>query len=385
MKNKLIYFDNAATGYPKPQSVIYETVNAFSEYGGNPGRSGHKLSVSASSAIFSCREEVAKLLGYKYPERVVFTCNATMALNMAIKGLCTNNSHILISNFEHNSVLRPVYALCKNPNMKISHSVFRADFKNDSDVISDFLKMLRYDTRMVVVTYASNVCGRILPIREISEICRERRISLIIDASQALGETNVSLEGIYFDALCSAGHKGLYGPTGTGFAVFGKHAEPRAIIEGGNGILSFEREMRGELPERLEAGTLNTFGILGLCEGIKYVKNLGIDNIHSHCNSICEYLSGELVSRGAYLYSEYENKVPIILFNLKNFECDEVSFLLDNFDICTRSGFHCAPLAHKALGTDKIGAVRVSIGYSNTFDEARSFLEAIDCIISSKN
>ncbi len=378
MKNNLIYFDHAATGYPKPEAVLRRTLSAFSECGGNPGRSGHSLSVAASKAIYECREKVCELLGYDKPERVVFTPNATYALNMAIKGLASKNSHILISNFEHNSVIRPVHALSENTDLRIKYSMFDALCENDDCVISSFINSIRPDTRLAVVTAASNVCGKVMPIEKISEICKKRRIKLIIDAAQGCGEFEIDMKKLGADAICSAGHKALYGPTGTGFAVFSEDAEPKSIIEGGNGILSKEPHMGSVMPERLEAGTLNTFGICGLSEGIKYIKELGINEIHEKTLGLCDYITDGLLDIGAHVYGNYKNKTPIILFNMPGIDCTEVSRYLDENGICTRSGFHCAPTAHKALGTEDIGGVRVSLGYSNTRSEASRFL----CVLS---
>lgn len=374
MRKSLIYFDHAATGYPKPGAVVKAAMEAFAKYGGNPGRSGHSLSTGASKAIYACREQVCSLLSYDRPERVIFTPNATYALNIAIAGLAKKNSNILISNFEHNSVIRPVHALSENPDMHIKYSMFDASGKDDDEVVSEFSKSIRPDTRLAVVTAASNVCGRIMPISDISKVCKSRGIKLIVDAAQGCGEFEINMKEIGADVICSAGHKALYGPTGTGFAVFGEDTEPEPKIYGGNGIFSKEPHMGGEMPERLEAGTLNTFGICGLSAGIKYVSELGIEEIREVTHALCQYITDGLLELGCTVYGDYANKTPIILFNVRGTDCSEVSSYLDKCGICTRSGFHCAPTAHKALGTENTGGVRVSLGFSSTKSEASGFL-----------
>lgn len=381
MNNNLIYFDNAATGFPKPNSVKRAVLNAFDKYGGNPGRSGHRLSSEASKAIYECREEICKLISFDSPERVVFTLNATHALNTAIKGIAEKEDHILISNLEHNSVYRPVYSLCSNPDNKMSFSVFDATGFGDDLVIDRFKSALRSDTRLVVVTYASNICGKLLPIKRISDICRQNNIKLIVDASQAMGLVDFSFDEISPDVLCTAGHKGLYGPSGTGFAVFSKNVSPKTFMEGGNGIVSMLPNMGEVLPEMLEAGTLNTVGICGLKEGIKYIREKNISEIAEKCSVIDRYVSNSLMELGAEVYSNYPIKTPITLFNIPGLSAEKVTQLLDENNICVRGGIHCAPLAHKALFTGEHGAVRVSYGCSNTIFEARTFINCVKNII----
>lgn len=385
MKKSIIYFDNAATSYPKPQCVIKETVKAFSEFGGNPGRSGHTLSLNAARQIYQCREEICTLLNYNIPENVVFTQNTTHALNVAIQGLAVNDSHILISNLEHNSVIRPVYALSENPYRNISYSFFDATSGNDNDIIDSFKKALRPITKLAVVTACSNICGKIIPIDKISRICKERGIFLVVDAAQALGEIEIDASRLNADVICCAGHKGLCGPTGTGFAVFNKGVKPNCIVQGGNGILSEMPEMTGEMPELLEVGTLNTIGICGLKAGIRYLRHEGIECISERTRQLQKYITDGLLSMGANVYGNYSVKSPIILFNIPGENPAEISSYLDENNICTRSGLHCAPLAHKALATGENGAVRVSLGYANTATECSSFLNAMYNFVKRKN
>jgi len=381
MSGKLIYFDNAATGYPKPECVRKAAYRAFEECGGNPGRSGHILSVNAAKAVFECRESICKLLNFNHPERIVFAGNATLALNIAIKGLSKRRSHIIISNLEHNSVYRPVYSLSHDIMNDITYSVFDATPLCDEAVLDNFRKAIRHNTKMAVITAASNICGKILPIKEIVGICREKGIIPIIDASQACGEIRIDYEQLKPCVICSAGHKGLYGPTGTGFVLFAPEFDPIPVIHGGNGLASEMPVMGNELPEMLEAGTLNTFGICGLRAGVDHVIELDPACIFDHCAKIERSISMGLAELGADLYSEFSHKTPIVLFNIPGIPAEAVSAHLDERLICTRSGIHCAPLAHHALDTGSNGAVRVSIGFNNTLSESLRFLDEMKKLI----
>ena len=266
----MINFDNSATTYPMPPTVSRAVYNAVRYYGGNPGRSGHKLSVKTSEMVYLVRESAAKLFDAE-TENVVFTLNCTYALNMAIKGSLRQGDHCIISSLEHNSVSRPVYAMSKKG---ISFSVLEVD--DDDEVTLRRLKaLIRENTRAVIMTVCSNVTGQILPYREIGRLCRKKGIVYIADAAQAAGVLPLSMND-GFDFLCMSGHKGLYGPTGTGLLISSGRFSLSTIIEGGTGATSLELEQTGFLPEQLESGTVNTVGIMGLGEGIKFVKSRGI-------------------------------------------------------------------------------------------------------------
>ncbi len=377
MNNKLIYFDNAATGYPKPESVKKAVIRAFDEYGGNPGRSGHVMSVKASQAVYRCRERICELLNFNKPERVVFTLNATHALNIAIKGLAKKGSHIIISNLEHNSVYRPVHHICSPKENEMSYSVFDAACVSDEKIICNFKSAIRDNTSLAVITVVSNICGKILPIREISDICAKHGIKLILDASQAMGHIEIDCNKINPSVLCSAGHKGLYGPSGTGFAVFFDDTIPETIIQGGNGLVSELPDMGTMLPEMLEAGTLNTVGICGLEAGIKYIMDFGIKNVECNCSEIERYIHDTLLECNAVIYSDFNNKTPITLFNIPGIPSEKISAYLDSQGVCVRAGLHCAPIAHKALFTGDNGAVRLSPGYASTMSDAKRFASVI--------
>ncbi len=373
---KYIYFDNAATTVGKPECVSRAVITALERYA-NPGRSGHDLSYAASSEIFNCRNAVSRLFGFDKPERVVFTANATYALNLAIKGYAKPNSHILISNYEHNSVIRPVHALASDEKLGITYSVFDAS-GNENDILFDFASKIRPNTSMAVVTLASNVCGRILPIAKIASVCKKKGIFLICDASQGAGAVPVNITSLGVDVLCFAGHKSLYGPQGTGGAVFCCEKDPEPLIQGGNGINSADKNMTGLLPERIEAGTLNTPGICGLCAGINYITKIGINEIYERNTYLINKLTENLSSiPGITLYGVTSQRVPTVIFNKKNITSEDASVYLNERRMCVRGGLHCAPLAHAALGTCNYGAVRASLSFTNTISEIDAFSLAL--------
>ncbi len=380
--SSLVYFDHAATSYPKPPEVVKAVTRAFSAKGGNPGRSSHELSRKAAEAVYECREAVCGLLGFDGPERIVFTQNTTHALNAAIKGTVSPDSHTVITNLEHNSVIRPLHAL-KRVNGS-SYSVIDA-LADDDVIIENFKKAIRPNTKTAVITMASNVCGKIMPTAAIARICHDRGITLIVDGAQAIGCVPVSFDEIGCDILCSAGHKGLYGPQGTGFMAISERVVSLAtLMEGGSGVNSEDTDMPHELPERLEAGTLNTPGICGLSEGIKYVVGHGIESIYEKNLALADYLADGLENiEGVKLYGRCEKRTPVALFNIDGLTSDETAGMLDEKHICVRSGLHCAPLAHAALKTGDNGAVRASLSFSNTKNETDYFLKCVSDISKS--
>lgn len=377
---KPIYLDHAATSWPKPPSVLFAMQKAITEKGGNPGRSGHILSLRASSAIYECRESICRLLNFDAPERVVFTQNTTYALNIALKGVVKNGDHVVLSNLEHNSVLRPLYTLSQTRH--ITYTMFDATDDEDEQTVYCFKRALRENTRVAVVTAASNVCGKLLPLRAIAAICRARGILCIVDCAQAGGILPLDISTVGADIYCFAGHKGLYGPQGTGFLVCAnKEINPLPLAEGGNGMQSESREMGELLPERLEAGTQNTPGICGLTAGISYVLGVGVETIFGKALHMTRYCSDRLQAiDGIRVYGDYGVKAPVILFNKDGVPPDRLSAALSDVGICTRSGLHCAPTAHEALGTGTSGGVRVSFGHNNTKNEVDRFLYAVSRI-----
>ncbi len=367
----MIYLDNAATTFPKPQSVYSEISECMQKCGGNPGRSSHSMSVSAAEKIYNCRKEIADLVGSSHPENVVFTYNATYAINMAINALCGKEPcHILISDIEHNSVIRPVSALC---NKGYSYSVFSTS-GSECEIMCSIADNITDKTKLCIVSHASNICGITLPIEKIGRFLERKNIKFIIDASQSVGSKNINIKYCRADAICAPGHKGLYGPLGVGFTVFSdkySHENDSSTLccfaMGGNGINSFDKDMPPFLPERLEAGSLAAPLISGLCEGVKFVKDYGIPNIGIHEKKLKSRLTSMLSDiKNVIVYAREHTDGGIVLFNVCGMPSDRVSGILNYMGICTRSGFHCSPMAHQFLKTGDNGAVRASIGLFNT-------------------
>lgn len=371
MKPK-VYFDNAATTFPKPQAVRNYVCRAINELGGNPGRGGHSFSRASSEVIYNCREEAASLFSAS-SENVVFTANCTHALNAAIKGVCRERDHIVISSMEHNSVARPCYCLAK----KGAHVEVALVGNTDEQTLENFERLIDDNTGCVVCTAASNVTGRIMPIREIARLCRRHGACFIVDAAQAAGSVPLSLEdGMNF--ICCAGHKGLYGPTGTGLLVSDGKYLPETVMEGGTGATSAELEQTPEMPERLESGTLNTIGVCGLLAGIRFIKRVGISRIYDHEKMLCDILlDGLKTISGVTVYRNGESFVPIVSFNLSEFDPTSLATALDGEGFALRGGLQCAVLAHNTLGTLPAGTVRFSPSCHNTQKEVVSLVNTL--------
>ena len=378
----MIYFDNAATTFPKPAGVTREIKRCMTHYCGNPGRSSHKLSLAAAEKIYECRVALAKLFGAENPENVVFTYNTTYALNMAIKSVVKKGDHILLSDLEHNSVLRPAAKL--HDAGIADYDIFRAAFKTDGEILRSIRSQIRPNTRALVCTHASNVCAIKLPIEKIGKLCHENGIIFIVDAAQSAGIYGIDMRSSNIDILCAPGHKALFGPQGVGFAVFSDGAERfNTVVEGGNGVNSLEKEMPDFLPERFEAGTLATPAIAGLLAGLKFIDLVGLEEIRDSEERLARRLADILANtKGVTLYAPEYAGNPL-LFNLDRLSPARAAAAFDSYDICTRSGFHCSPLAHTAIGTGENGALRASLGYFNTNEEIELFYKRLKEILNS--
>ena len=365
----MIYFDNAATTYPKPKEVRCALKYCIKKCGGNPGRSSHTLSEKASEIIYSTREKVAELLHTENPENVVFTYNATHALNIAIKAYATRACHIITSDIEHNSVIRPLEKLKKD--LDIEYSVFNSD-RDINEVIPP---LINDRTTCIVSTLASNVTGKRINISSLSEIARTRGLYLIIDASQAVGHTEINLSETPCDVLCAPAHKALFGIQGAGFALFRENSRRETLYEGGSGYDSTDTQMPYLLPEGYEAGTLGTPAIAALGGGIDFVEKTGIEFIEEKIKYLTEKLIERIGSvKGTILYPSF---CGIVGFNLNNFSSSYTASALATRGICTRAGLHCAPSAHKKLGTCERGIVRLSLSCVNTVRELDVFYKAL--------
>ncbi len=369
----MVYFDNAATSFPKPRAVISELVRCVGRYCGNPGRSSHRLSQRSAEAIYRTRELVAEHFGFLTPENVVFTYNATYALNLAIKSFLSVPGHVLVSDVEHNAVMRPIYRLARTAGAEYSV------FSTDGDIYSNIISQLREDTVGIISTLESNVTGRRVPLEILSRVAAERGLFLIVDASQSAGHLQIDLTKTPCDVLCAPGHKGLFGIQGCGFALFKDSTRREGLIEGGSGSDSRSRDMPLLLPEGYEAGTLSTPAIVTLGRGIEFVNGYGIEEIRRRISGLSERLCDSL--SGFAEVSLYSAENGIISFNFGTLPSSLLASELDKRGIYTRGGLHCAPLAHEKLGTVDRGTVRLSLSCFNTEYDTDKFHKAMADIV----
>ncbi len=375
----MIYFDNGATTFPKPANVNDAVNRANKLYGANPGRGGHKLAIKASEMVYDSRKAVADFFGASGPEKVIFTLNCTLALNTVIKGLLKEGDHVIISSVEHNAVLRPIEKLKLKG---ISYSVAEV-FEEDNDkTVDSFRNAINENTRLCVCTCASNVFGTKIPFERICALCHQYGILCCVDAAQGAGIIPIDLSDSSIDYLCIAGHKGLYGPMGTGAIIINCDTIPDSLIEGGTGSNSADYNQPLILPDKFESGTNNFSGIIGLGEGIKFVKKRGSLNIYRQETQLMQYLYDNLKSnKNIILYTNRPNMdyyVPVLSFNHKKLDCESVSEKLSKrYNIATRAGLHCAPLAHKWKNTIDTGTVRVVPSAFSTRNGINALLSAI--------
>lgn len=372
----MMYFDNAATTFPKPKSVILGVNTCLKKIGGNPSRSSHKLSILASEEIYKTREAIAGLLNISDPESIVFTYNATYALNMAIKTMIRERCHIIVSDVEHNSVIRPLEALKET--LGVEYSVYNSDMLPEIAIPP----LIKNDTKFIVSTLCSNVSGKNIDFYSLSNVAKSYSLRLIVDASQAIGHTAIDLSKTPCDALCAPAHKALFGIQGCGFTYFANKYREGSFIEGGSGSNSVDLKMPNLLPEGYEAGTLSTVGIMALRCGIDFVTEIGIENIEYHLNKLRGLAEAGLSEiPGIILYPSFGGN---IIFNMNDLKSSASASLLDELNICTRGGLHCAPLAHKKLGTLENGSVRVSFSIMNTQGEVERFVDIVKKISHRK-
>ena len=360
----MIYLDNGATSFPKPQAVSQAVARAL-EQGANPGRGGYGAAMEAGNLVLNCREAAGRLFHCK-PEQVVLTANCTQGLNIAIGSLIKEGDRVLISGFEHNAVVRPLYA------RKVDLRIAGRRLFQWEEILESFRRELRRGVDAAVFTYVSNVFGYILPVEKLAALCREAGVPFILDAAQAAGSLEVSME-LGADFIAMPGHKGLLGPQGTGLLLCGQPGKP--LLYGGTGSQSRSHEMPQDLPERLEPGTLNVPGAAGLAAGISIVERKGTDAIFRREHTQAEKLSRDLHDLGFRVFAG-EHQAGTVSFQGRR-DCEEIAAYLGKRGIAVRAGLHCAPLAHESAGTIAQGTVRVSFGHEANDGQRRALVKEL--------
>ncbi len=369
----MIYFDSAATSFQKPASVAAAMWEALASMS-SPGRGGYPAAAKAADTAFQCRSELAELFGLGNPEQVVFTLNATHALNIAIKSLVPPGGKAVVSGYEHNAVTRPLEAL------RARISVAAAPLFEPDAVLEAFDRLIRPDTDAVICSHVSNVFGFIQPVEEIGKICRSRGVPFIVDASQSAGILPLDMGSLGAAFAAMPGHKGLYGPQGTGVLLCREDAPARPLLEGGTGSQSIQQQMPDFLPDRLEAGTLNMTGIAGLLAGVRYVRRGGLEKILEHEKHLTRLaVQGLETLPGLRVYASpgLRDQTGVLSFTMEGRDVEDLGEALAERGIAVRAGIHCAPYAHRTAGTLDTGTVRLSFSDFNTPEEVARLIRAI--------
>ncbi|NLV77384.1 MAG: aminotransferase class V-fold PLP-dependent enzyme [Tissierellia bacterium] len=373
----MIYFDNAATSFPKPNIVYDSILKAMKEYGANPGRSGHKLALKLGREIFKTRELISKLFNIDNPMNIVFTFNCTESLNIGIKGILKKGDHVITTSMEHNSVLRPLMDLKKEG---VEVTIVKGDSKGRINP-EDIEKSIKKNTKLIITTHVSNLTGTIMPIERIGKIAKENGVYYLVDAAQSAGIYDIDVKKMNIDILAFPGHKSLLGPQGTGGLYIREDLDVKELKQGGTGSISHLLEQPEVRPDKYESGTPNGPGIVGLGAGIKYILQEGVENIRKYEEELTKHFIEEALKiDGVKVYGplNINEQGAVVPINIGYEDSSEVSFILDEYyNICVRPGLHCAPLAHKTIGTFEQGVVRFSFGFYNTHDEIEKGIKAI--------
>lgn len=371
--NNIINFDNAATSYPKPANVTRSVLRTINELGGSAGRGGHILSMRTSEAVFKCRRKIADFFDANV-ENIVFCSNCTHALNIAINSIAKDNAHIIISSIEHNSVVRPLVRIANEK--KISLSIAQV-YEDEDDTVSSFVREINYKTKAIICTAAGNVTGQRLPIKKLAEICKRNNICFIVDGAQACGKIPISLnDGI--NIICTSGHKGLFGISGTGLLISDGNYKLEPLILGGTGSSSMELTQPDYMPDSLESGTLNTPGVISVGAGIDFIQSLTMEKIFRHEEVLTEQFISMISSlkRIQIFRSEKAEYVPIVSFNVRDIKSEEFASFLSEKGFCLRAGFHCSALAHKSLNTEN-GTIRFAPSIFNCENDVKKLCNII--------
>ena len=373
----MIYFDNAATSFPKPKIVYDEIIDAMTQYGSNPGRSGHKMALKSSRGIFNTRNKISKLFNIKNPMNVILTFNCTESLNMGIKGILKPGDHVITTSMEHNSVLRPIIYLEK---LGITNTIVEGDSKGRIDP-NDIENSIKPETKMIVTTHISNLTGTIMDIEAIGAIAKKHNIIYFVDGAQSAGVYPIDVEKMNIDMLAFPGHKSLLGPQGTGGLYVREGLDIVELFQGGTGSVSDSLVQPDMMPDKFETGTPNAPGIIGLGAGIEYILEVGMENIRKKEEDLTQYFIKEAQKiEKIKLYGPLTlgQHAPVVSLNIGDADSSEISYILDEeYDIGVRPGLHCAPLAHKTIGTFKQGVVRFSFGFENTYEEIDLAIKAL--------
>lgn len=372
----MIYFDSAATSMLKPKAVVDAVAMALTTMG-NAGRGLNEASMSSAKVVYETRELLAKLFNAEFPSQIAFTCNSTESLNIAIKGTLNSGDHVITTCSEHNSVLRPLYELMEKG---VEVTFIPVDEKGNID-IKDFEKNIKQNTKAIICMHASNLSGNVFDIEKIGKLAKDNNLHFIVDASQTAGVFDIDVRKMNIDILCFTGHKSLLGPQGTGGIYVREGINVRPLKTGGSGVHTFDKKHPEKMPTRLEAGTLNSHGIAGLNAGLKWIFDIGIENIRNKENDNARYFYESIKNiDGIKVYGDFslKERAPIVSLNVRDYPSTKVGDCLYNdFSICVRAGSHCAPLLHEALGTKEQGQVRFSFSYFNKKEEIDVAIDAI--------
>ena len=379
----MIYLDNAATSFPKPSKVYDEVIRCMKNYCANPGRGSHNMAIKSALKVMETRSIIAEVFNISNPLNIVFTSNATEALNIAIKGVLKKGDHVITTAIEHNSVLRPLNTMAKRGVEVTIISCDKAGFINPLDIKEE----IKSNTKAIIINHASNVLGSIQDINTIGKIAKSKGIIFIVDASQSAGAINIDVERDNIDLLAFPGHKGFFGPQGTGGLFIRNGIDIKPFVEGGTGSNSNSMEQPSEIPEKFESGSLNTPGIAGLCEGLKFIRKIGMENIHKEEMQLMEQLITELKKLDfvkIYGGKSLKTRVAVISINIEGIDASVVGERLNDAEIAVRTGYHCAGLIHRVIGTEYMGTVRISPGCFNTPKDMEELISNIIRIYKEK-
>jgi cysteine desulfurase family protein len=386
MTQKTLYCDNAATTFPKPQSVLDAVLDFMHNIGASPGRSAHNPAIKASRRIFEVREKLASLFNANDPSRIIFTPNATEGLNIGLLGILSAGDRVAVTGMEHNSVMRPLGFLARERGVTVS--VLPCDRNGNCD-IDGFERIVKTGIKLVVVNHGSNVCGTIAPLRRLGAIARAHGAIFMVDAAQTAGSVHIDVQSMNIDVLAFSGHKGLYGPAGTGGLFIRQGLNVRPLKYGGTGSDSVSDMQPDFCPDKYESGTLNGPGIAGLGAGIDFISRLGVEAVRNHGTELTEYFLDKLSAIDDIAVTgprDPKNMLPTVSITLKKIDQGIVARRLnDEFGICVRMGLHCAPNAHRSLGTFPQGTIRFSFGFFNTLEDMDNIIGALKTILLTEH